>query len=311
MEADFAAGKHDEMWDTAMSAPHSIASLYDQRILVMIDEFQNLSGYIYRDQDCKNALDPSIPGSYHELVESKVAPMLTTGSAVGWLVNVIDTYLQMGRLQKIWVSPYLTPEEGLEAVYRYAENYRTEITNESALLINQATHADPYFIPCMFHSIYPERDLSTEAGVLACARYEITDRNADMASEWFLYLDSVLPRINAVVAKKLLLFLTRNSDRDYSTAELKTALNLELEADEINKRLEVLAKADLIRGRDIKSRWQGYKDGTLYLVLQERFEDELEALDAPREDLDYRVAELKRSERSLQGALNQVSGELI
>ncbi len=99
--------------DTAYSAPHSYASLYDQRILVMIDEFQNLSEYIYRDKTCTDAKDTRFPGAYHEHSESKVAPMLVTGSAV----NVIDTELEAGRLHKRWFSPYLSPDEGLEAVY--------------------------------------------------------------------------------------------------------------------------------------------------------------------------------------------------
>ena len=32
-------GLHDQMWDTAASAPHRYAAVFDQRILVMIDEF--------------------------------------------------------------------------------------------------------------------------------------------------------------------------------------------------------------------------------------------------------------------------------
>ena len=54
LEKYFAEGSHDQMWETAYTAPHSYASLYDQRILVIIDEFQNLSGFICTDQDLTN-----------------------------------------------------------------------------------------------------------------------------------------------------------------------------------------------------------------------------------------------------------------
>ena len=38
---------HDQVWGTASSAPHRYAALFEQRILVMIDEFQNTGEYIF------------------------------------------------------------------------------------------------------------------------------------------------------------------------------------------------------------------------------------------------------------------------
>jgi hypothetical protein len=62
--------RHDPMWETASWAPHRFASLYGQRIVVMIDEFQNLSRYIFIDE-AKTNPDKMMPGSYHELAEMK------------------------------------------------------------------------------------------------------------------------------------------------------------------------------------------------------------------------------------------------
>ena len=87
---------YDSMWMLAVYAPHRYAVLYKRPVLVIIDEFQNLNGFVYTDKQ-KTLLDQSIPGSYHEVSESKVAPMLATGSAVGWLTNVIDQFLAGGR----------------------------------------------------------------------------------------------------------------------------------------------------------------------------------------------------------------------
>ncbi len=36
-------GSHDLMWITAYTAPQRFAAVFDQRILVMLDEFQNLA----------------------------------------------------------------------------------------------------------------------------------------------------------------------------------------------------------------------------------------------------------------------------
>jgi hypothetical protein len=118
------AGKsHDLMWDMAYSAPHRFAAQFDKRILVILDEFQNITQYIYRDKNCSGKPDETLAGSFHYYSESKIAPMLVTGSYIGWLLNVISKYLEAGRLKKTPMSPYLTEEEGLQAVYKYAHFY--------------------------------------------------------------------------------------------------------------------------------------------------------------------------------------------
>ena len=73
-------GSHDLMWKRAYMAPHRFADVFDQRILVILDEFQNLAGNVYRDEKCEGKPDESMPGSFHSVVESKVAPMLVTGA---------------------------------------------------------------------------------------------------------------------------------------------------------------------------------------------------------------------------------------
>ncbi|MCP4149607.1 MAG: hypothetical protein GY757_17810, partial [bacterium] len=135
---------YDSMWITASWAPHRFAGLHNRRVVVMIDEFQNISRYVFRDEACERNYDKTMAGSYHELAESKIAPMLVTGSYVGWLVNVINKYLEGGRLWQWGFSPYLADEEGLEAVYRYAEFYEEPINNTTAALINKLCMSDPF-----------------------------------------------------------------------------------------------------------------------------------------------------------------------
>jgi len=75
-------GFHDLMWKTAHSAPNRVADVHDQRILVILDEFQNIARHVYRNEECKGEPDESMPGSFHSFSESKIAPMLVTGSYV-------------------------------------------------------------------------------------------------------------------------------------------------------------------------------------------------------------------------------------
>jgi hypothetical protein len=83
---------YDLVWDRIYTAPHRMASMYDQRILVMIDEFQYLSCHVYRNKNLSGDPIEGMPGSFHEVSESKVAPMLATGSYVGWMVDIMGKY---------------------------------------------------------------------------------------------------------------------------------------------------------------------------------------------------------------------------
>ncbi len=56
---------HGSVWKTACGAPHRFADVYDQRILVMLDEFQNLAQYVYPDPHFQTRPIESLPGSFH------------------------------------------------------------------------------------------------------------------------------------------------------------------------------------------------------------------------------------------------------
>jgi hypothetical protein len=305
-------GLHDSMWDTAYSAPHRFAAIFDTRFLVILDEFQNITQYIYRREDCEGKPDKTLAGSFHYYSESKIAPMLVTGSYVGWLLNVIGKYLEAGRLKHTSMSPYLTLDEGLEAVYKYAEFCQEPITDESAVLINRLCMADPFFISCVIQSDYKDKDLTTLDGVVDTVDYEISDRESEMSKTWNEYIQLTLQRVDdSRDAKNMLLHLSKYTERDWTPQELKEELQLSLSLNEIQKKLVILSEADVIeRGRaDIDFR--GLRDGTLNLILRNRFEKEIEGA-APELKQDFRdqIAVLKAKEQKLQGKLNQLSGKM-
>ncbi|WP_139786906.1 hypothetical protein, partial [Desulfamplus magnetovallimortis] len=88
---------YDLVWKTAYTAPERMAAEYDLRFLVIIDEFQNITNTIYHDKGRQTNPDETMAGSFHGVSESKIAPMLVTGSYVGWLVGILDKYLEAGR----------------------------------------------------------------------------------------------------------------------------------------------------------------------------------------------------------------------
>ena len=305
--------QHDyfSIWQTAYSAPHRFAAVYNQRFLVIIDEFQYLTNHIYRDEYCQGKPDETMPGSFHTVVESKIAPMLVTGSYISWILEIASQYLEAGRLSLWYMNPYLTSDEGLQAVYRYAEAFNEPITNESAVMLNQLCMADPFFISCVVQSNYKGRNLQTVDGVADTVNYEITSRTSELSKTWGEYIYKNLSRLNDRHSKHIVLHLTKHHERTWTPKEIKEALGLELSPDEIHRKLELLMEADLIAdgGSDID--YQGLHDGTLYLILRSRFEKEILTF-APDFGQDFRqdIAALQKDNKRLQGMLNYISGKM-
>ncbi|TGO02471.1 hypothetical protein PN36_24370, partial [Candidatus Thiomargarita nelsonii] len=305
-------GLHDAMWERAYSAPHRFAALLDTRFLVILDEFQNITQYVYRRENGEGKPIESLAGSFHYHSESKIAPMLVTGSYVGWLLNVIGKYLEAGRLKHTSMSPYLTLDEGLEAVYKYAEFCQETIIDETAVLINRLCMADPFFISCVIQSDYEKKDLTTLDGVVDTVDYEISDRQSEMSKTWNEYIQLTLQRVDDNRdAKNMLLHLSKYTERDWTPQELKEELQLDIDINEIQKKLVILSEADVIERGIADIDFRGLRDGTLNLILRNRFEKEIEG-SAPELKQDFRdkIAVLKAKEQKLQGKLNQLSGKM-
>jgi hypothetical protein len=310
LKTDKERGEHDLVWKIAYSAPHRFAKQFDRRILVILDEFQNLTQFVYRDEKCEGKPDETLAGSYHYHSESKIAPMLVTGSYAGWLLSVIHQYLEAGRLKPTYFSPYLTQEEGLQTVYKYAEFYQEPITNETAVQINELCMADPFFISCVIQSDYDGKKLDETEGVINTVNYEISDEKAEMFLNWGEYLEKTLQRINGEQqSKKLLLHLNRYADRYWTPLQLKKEMHLELSPDEIQQILVILSEVDMIDKGSSDIQFRGLQDGTLNLVLRRRFEEEIEGFepDFPQE-FSEKIKKLKAENRSLQGKLNHYAG---
>ncbi len=303
-------GMHGLMWDTACGAPHQFADVYDRRLLVILDEFQYLVPYVYPDPYFQTAPIETLPGSFHHLSESKIAPMLVTGSYVSWLIDICGKYLQAGRLTKWRINPYLTSDEGLQAVYKYAESLNEPVTNETALLINKLCMSDPFFIACVMQSNWENRDLMSEKGVIDAFDYEITDRDSMMSGTWNEYIQLTLQKINDRHAKNMLLYLSKHSDRYWTHRELKKELQIDLDLNVIHKKLLLLVEADVIEWGRSDIDFRGLQDGTLNLILRNRFEKEISGFVPDlKQEANEQIRELQKDKKRLQGKLNNLSGQ--
>ena len=302
-------GHYDLMWDTARSAPHRYAAVYDQRFLVILDEFQNIASFVYPDKEFKLKPIESMPGGFHSLSESKIAPMLVTGSYIGILMRIMEEYLEAGRLSISRFSPYLTPEEGLQAVYKYAEVYEQPITNQSAQQINELCMADPFFISCVILSEFAEKDLTTTDGVIKTVNFEIADRKSEMSGTWAEYLRMTFKRVNGLTTKNLMLFLNKHDERYWTPRELKEALHLDLSEEEIYDRLVLLSESDVILRGSSDIRFRGLQDGTLNLILRHRFEEQIEGFEPNfQADFQAQLTALQADKKRMRGRISYLEG---
>jgi len=307
---------YDSMWKLASSAPKRYANYLDLRFLVIIDEFQYMSKYITNDQDKRNPND-SIPGTYHQLSESKMAPILITGSYASWLSTIIMTYLEGGRVTKHLISPYLAPDEGLEAVDVYSKFFDQQTTEASRQQINTLCKSDPYFISCVIQSDFENKDLITEQGVIDTVHYEISNRNSNMSRTWREYIDHTLEDINNIHAKRILLHMSKDPNRIWIPRELIDVLHLEMSEHEVLKRLRKLEKADLIEQGNADIEYKGLNDGTLHLILRSRYAREIDDFN-PDVRIDFRktldemnaeIHQLKMDKALISSKYNLLKGQ--
>jgi hypothetical protein len=302
----------DQTMKWAFSAPGVFAGKENVFFLVMIDEIQYMTEYLFRDKDYK-VLAYHLPGAYHGLVESKVAPMLVSGSYVGWMVKMMREMFVGGRLKRTKISAKLTAADGMEAVYQYAESYQIEITEESAFMINQLTKSDPFYIASLLRSDWEERDFSTTDGVIKTLDYEIKNRDGELFGTWSEYIYSTIKAVNDRYAKQILLFLSREREKECTRTEISEHLEGQLSESELEEKLNTLEYGDLITQGTSNFRYRGIPDNILDLIFRDLYEEEIHRKKPNiAAELTASVnAELKKENLSLKGALNELKGRML
>ncbi len=126
---------------------------------------------------------------------------------------------------------------------------------------------------------------------------------------WGEYIELSSKRINTVNSKHILLHLSKHSDREWTPGDLKDKLKLDIDENEIHNLLKVMVNADLIREGNSDIRYRGLTDGTLCLILQNRFEEEIRSFRPDMKKNFYEeIRQLNKDKKSLQGLVNHLTG---
>ncbi len=306
----------DLLWGMVREAPKNVAESQKEFIVQMIDEFQFLNSRIYQERiKSEEALIDDMAGGYLNVAESKVAPLLVSGSWVGWLMDIL-TMMLPSRF-KFYKLGNLPEHEAIEMIFKYSSFFQVPVTEETAFLIEQISEGSPFYISSIMRSEYPDKDLTDSQGLLRTLGYETLDDQGEIKFTWMEYVASAFPRINDINAKNIVLYLCKNRDREVSRNELLKKLNLNLTDGQLEQRLKALVKSDIIKQGSSNFDYQGVKDNIFDKVFRgvyqkeiENFEPEAKPFNSEQIITEYKnaLAELKTRYNQLQGQFNYQKG---
>jgi len=296
------------MWDIAREAPRLVAQVHDERIVQMIDEFQYLNRKIFRDPDNRLLID-DLAASYLHTAEYKNAPLLITGSWVGWLMSDISKMLP-GRLI---VFPFenLSEDESIEMIFRYADIEQIPVNEKSAYLIAILAEGSPFYISALFRSQCSNKDLTTKEGIIKTLEFETMNPGGIIKNTWLEYLNFALDEVNNIHAKRIVLYLCQHRNRKVPRYELIKELGLDIPERELEKKLKALIMSDIVNSGGSRYTYQAIQDNIFEKVFLAEFGGDLEHFDPQREithKYQEMMAQFEKKFKQIQGQLNQTKG---
>ncbi|MCP4348594.1 MAG: hypothetical protein GY795_24190, partial [Desulfobacterales bacterium] len=201
----------------------------------------------------------------------------------------------------------------MKAIYRYSENYKTEITDKSALIINILTQSDPFYIATLFTSDFLQKDFSCTEGVINTFTYEILNREGKLFGTWSEYINMALKAVNNIYGKKMLLYLSKERDKECTRDEIRNHLGWEPEHDnKLEEKLLALEYGDLITRGTSDYHYKGIQDDVLDLIFRERYQYEVDMVKPDvGAELSEKVGELEKDKKSLEGRLRELKGRML
>ncbi|MCP5107495.1 MAG: hypothetical protein GY950_29175, partial [bacterium] len=272
-----------------------------------IDEFQFLNSEIYWDKAKKNLADDFAAG-YLSTAESKIAPLIVSGSWVGWLMNLLTTMLP-SRF-KFTFPQNMPQDEAIEMVFNYSRFFHVPVTEETAFLIAKLAEGSPFYISAVIRSNYEEKDLTTIDGLIRTLEFETLDNRGEIKYTWMEYVSKAFRKINDRNAKNIVLYLCKHRDRQVTRKELLDELQLDMTDRELEKRLKALVKADIIQQGETNFDYTGVQDNIFDKVFRGVYQKEIDGFDPGEIAREYRGAseKLKRKYHQLQGKYNYQKG---
>lgn len=297
----------DLFWNSVRDFPRGLAQRDDMRVMQIIDEFQYLNRKIYANQQRTVLLD-DFAQAYMSTAEYKNAPLLVAGSWVGWLIHDLMKMPARFLLADLENMP---EAESIEMIIKYASVENIAVTPETVHLIAELSEGSPFYISSLMQSEFPEKDLTTHAGVLATLEYETRDKRGNIRGTWMEYIESAFDRINQKHAKNIVLYLSKHRDREVGRKEIRKKLVPDMDDYELEKKMKALIKTDIIQEGSSNFYYQGVQDNIFDKVFRGKYARDIQAFDPSEITDDYKAMfeAIRRKYNRLSGEYNHFKGK--
>ncbi|MDQ1353875.1 MAG: hypothetical protein QG657_4182 [Acidobacteriota bacterium] len=262
---------------------------------------------IYRDKEMKIPAK-DLAGGYLSTAESKIAPLLVSGSWVGWLMSELTSMLP-NRFKYEYLEN-MPENEALEMLYKYSRFFEAPVTEETAYAIIKISQGSPFYTNSILRSRYKHKDLTTVKGLTDTLDFETLDNRGNIKSTWMEYVNAAFSKVNDRNAKRIVLHLFKYKDRELTRKEILEQLELDMTDETLEKKLEALVKGDIIEQGQSNFRYRAVRDNIFDKVFRGVYQDEIEHFDVKDIGREYAKAleKLKRQYRRLQGKYHSQKG---
>ena len=242
----------------AVDIPQGFATMVgvEEQVIQMLDEFQYLNMYIdagVEKKPCK---------AYMSAAESRVAPLLITGSLMGVVSEDLMLYLPH-RFSEIPV-PKMESAEAVEMTMNYGMLYGHRMTREIAEYIVYVTNGVPGRVVEMLSPKIGKPRISSVRDADQVLEFEV-GTHGSIKNDWEEYLSMAMNGVNDVNLRRMTYFLCRHEGEWFFPGRLRQAMSLEADEDTIRKELGLLHRYDLIEQKG--GQYGGVFDRTLKKVL--------------------------------------------
>jgi hypothetical protein len=252
-----------------------------------------MNAMIYRDKELK-ILARNLAGGYLSTAESKIAPLLVSGSWVGWLMKELSSMLPARFRNKILKN--MPENEAMEMLYKYSRFFEVPVTEETAYLLFSLTEGSPFYISAVIRSNCPDKDLTTMDGLTRTLEFETLDDQGTIKSTWMEYIARAFPQINDRNTKNIVLHLSKHRDRELTRKNILEDLNLDMTDGELEKKLKALVKVDIINQGQTNFDYRGVNDNIFDKVFRGVYEKEIREFDVKVIGKEYNQ-ELKKEKK--------------
>ncbi|ETR74229.1 MAG: hypothetical protein OMM_06457, partial [Candidatus Magnetoglobus multicellularis str. Araruama] len=277
-----------ELWTKVIRIPEQVARYSNTYAAIIIDEFQEMKSIAY---DMSNALfnefkakrqlidegAADLTASYRRQSQSRVAPMLVSGSAVTMIFKTVMGGPLGGRFGFTYVKPLSIPD-GVTLLFHLIRIYRSDLSiqPEMAFYASSQVGGHPYYLYCLVHSKFEQKFDSREV-IDALIEYETTE--GKIFGFWQTHFQTNRHYINEdndqELGKKIMYCFIQYNNQPVGIEEIAKKLNVSKKA--VEEKIEKLYLADLVWRT--KGRFYAFNDICLMRYIKFVYEQDLKDID--------------------------------